>query len=88
MRRHRADDNQKAILAALRKAGWLAVSLSGVGEGVPDILAYKPSQGVRLVEVKNPATWRGKVLTADQVVFHGKGWPVSVIRSVDEALSL
>jgi hypothetical protein len=37
-RRARTDDNQAAIVAALRQLGCEVADLSGVGDGLPDLL--------------------------------------------------
>lgn len=79
MRKARVDDNQREVVAALRKAGCSVEHLHAVGKGVPDLLV-----GVRtknyLVEVKDGSKppsarkltdrqeewhlrWRGQVLT-------------------------
>jgi len=95
-RRAKVDGNHAEIVEALRKKGWLVLSLAPVGDGCPDILAVKPFHGggslaIRrewsswaLIEVK---TEKGK-LTKDQQKFRDQGWPVTVIRSVQEALDL
>lgn len=52
MRRPQVDNNQKEIVAALRKAGRQVVILSAVGKGVPDLLVSNPDE-MWLMEVKN-----------------------------------
>jgi hypothetical protein len=55
----RVDQNQAAIVEALRKCGCSVLSLAAIGKGAPDLLVGH--RGVnRLLEVKNPAT-RGKL---------------------------
>ena len=89
-KRAKIDSNQTAIVEALRKRGWLVLSLAPMGGGVPDLLIAKPYRYGHpdfqpvLIEVKTP---KGK-LTPDQDAFIEQGWPVTVIRSVDEALAL
>lgn len=83
MKWSRADANQQAIIDALRKTGCLVVSLTRVGRGCPDLLVCKGGR-LRLLEVKLPT---GKARTA-QLEFQAAGWPVSVVRSVDDALAL
>lgn len=78
------DSTQKAIVEALRAAGWRVRSLAQVGHGMGDLLAYKPNVGLRLIECK---TGKG-ALTADQMAFIADGWPVYVVRSAEEALEV
>lgn len=84
MRAARADANQPAVVAALRKVGAIVYSLHRVGAGVPDLLV-----GFRgltyLLEVKEP---KGGVLTPQQIEFglNWRGRPVSIVKSPDEAL--
>ena len=79
----RVDANHAEIVAALRDRGCLVQSLAALGHGVPDLLVGYRGK-LYLIEVKTP---RGKP-TADQVRWQAQGWPVTVVRSVDEALSL
>lgn len=78
--RGRVDGNHAAIVAALRRVGCNVLDLSRVGGGCPDLLVQS---GVALVllEVK---TARGRQ-TADQLHFEALGWPVQVVRSIEEA---
>ena len=69
--------NHAEIRDAFRQCGCLVESLAYVGRGVPDLLVTKNGV-VRLVEVKHG---RG-ALTPDQQAWHGKGWPVAVVRDV------
>lgn len=80
----RVDTNHKAIVEALRAAGWRVLDLSRVGQGCPDLLVARAGRSI-LVEVK---TAKGK-LTADQVDFLA-AWPgqFEVIRTVDDAIKL
>ena len=81
----RIDQNHGSIVEALRASGWLVLSLARQGDGCPDILAHKPAtQAWRLVEAK---AGRG-TLRASQVSFQAQGWPVTVIRTINEALAL
>ena len=83
-RRARTDANQSAIVEALRAVGWKVQSTATIGGGFPDLVVSR-GHDVRLVEVKQA---RG-TLTADQQAFIVRdGWPVTIVRSVDEALSL
>ena len=82
--RGRVDGNQPEIVEALRRAGWKVLSLAEVGSGAPDLLVYRTGQPLRLIEVKA----KGGVITSLQERFMADGWPVTIIRSVEEALSL
>jgi hypothetical protein len=82
-RRARTDDNQAAIVAALRQLGCEVADLSGVGDGLPDLLVLRGGK-LHLFEVK---TATGK-LRPQQQAFQAKGWPVQVVRSVDEAVDV
>lgn len=80
MRAARLDGNHAEIVDALRRSGRLVLSLARMGEGVPDILTYRADEGFRLHEIKMP---KGK-LRRQQEAFQAKGWPVDVIRSVED----
>ena len=88
MRRSRVDINQVEIVRALRKCGCTVQNLSAVGKGCPDILVGY--NGINyLMEIKNDkANKSDKVLTPDQVGWHGL-WRghVVVIETIEEALS-
>lgn len=91
----KVDENQKSIVAALRKAGCMVLPLHAVGFGCPDLLVGsrnylgKPSALI-LLEIKDgdkpPSARR---LTPDQVMFHSDwyGYPVYVVTTVSEALA-
>lgn len=81
-RRAKVDANHGEVMDALRKSGHLVLSLAAVGSGCPDILAYRADRGFRLIEVKGP---KG-TLTPDQSEFMGKGWPVTVARTAEDAI--
>lgn len=85
MRKHgRLDTNHREIAAALTAVGWKVKSTAALGDGFPDLICARGHE-IRLVEVKSG---KGK-LTQDQIKFHVvDGWPVSIIRSVEEALDL
>lgn len=90
MRRAAAvDENQHAIVAALRAAGATVQSLAEVGKGVPDLLVgYR--RATYLLEVKDGAKVpSAQKLTADQLSWHAqwRGLPVHVVHDVDEALA-
>lgn len=83
MRRAKVDTTQSEIVQALRDCGCLVQSLATVGKGVPDLLVCTPGDPwtIALVECKTGA---GK-LRPDQVKFQADGWPVTVLRSAEEA---
>lgn len=90
MRRGRTDDNQAAIIAALRRCGARVESLASVGGGVPDLLVGHRSR-LLLIEVKDgrkPPSARA--LTPDQVQWHSQwaGYPVHVVESVEQAIGV
>ena len=80
----RVDENQKRIVQALRKAGASVMSLASVGNGCPDLLVYR-ADTLYLLEVKADKAPSRRRLTPHQVKFH-KDWPVSVVKTEDEAL--
>lgn len=82
-RRHRLDSNHKAIELALRKCGWQTINLSSIGGACPDLLVQRRGR-MLLVEVK---TENGQV-TPEQMAFRLDGWPVTIIRTVEEVLKL
>jgi hypothetical protein len=83
VRAGRRDANQPAIVAALRAAGVTVIEMGGVGDGVPDLLAYRRSHGLmRWLEIKMP----GGKLTKAQEKFHALV-PVWVVHTADEALA-
>jgi len=80
MRAARIDGNHTEIVDALRRSGRLVLSLARMGEGVPDALTYRADEGFRLIEIKMP---KGKI-RRQQEAFAAKGWPVDIVRSVEE----
>ncbi len=83
--RGKIDANQKAISAIAQAHGWQVVSLAGVGDGCPDLLLWKDSQGFRLVEVK---TARGKFTPAQEKFRARYSMPVLTVRTEQEAADL
>lgn len=81
--RGKVDGNHAAIVEALRKSGWQVLSLASIGDGCPDLLIHHQYRGWRLVEVKLTI---GK-LRPSQELFMSR-WPVTIVRSVQEALDL
>jgi len=82
-RRARTDKNSIEIVRVLRQLGFLVFDCSRTGGGYPDLTVCKAGH-VQLVELKTPT---GK-LTPDQQRFIQAGWPVSIVRSVEDALLL
>ncbi len=85
------DDNHAEIVEALRAHGCKVADLSGLGNGVPDILVWIP--GFRrwiLLEIKDgtkPPSARK--LTSDQEKWHAefRGCLVYVVESVEQAIA-
>lgn len=75
----RSDGNQAEIVRALRKLGYRVRSLQHVGGGMPDLLVCRRGQ-LELIEVK---AGNGK-LRQSQLAFQAEGWPVRVVRTVEE----
>jgi len=82
MLRKRIDSNHTPIVAALRATGALVQSLATIGGGCADLLVLHRGK-LSLLEIK---TLKGKV-RADQAKRMAEGWPVQVVRSVDEAIA-
>lgn len=87
MTRRRSDDNQPAIVLALREIGANVAILSAVGHGVPDLLVGWAGRNY-LLEVKN-RTGRGTKLTPDEADFH-RDWrgQVAIVTDAYEALEV
>ncbi len=85
----RVDDNQAAIVNALRGVGATVQPLHSVGKGCPDLLVGFRGKNI-LMEIKdgNKPPSRQK-LTPDQVHWH-KQWygNVHVVSSIDQALDV
>lgn len=83
----RTDDNQRDIVAALRRAGCSVLILSGVGRGCPDIAVGL--RGVTyMLEIKDgKKAPSDRELTPDQKDWHTK-WRghAAVVQSVGDAL--
>ena len=80
----RADENQAAIVLALRKLGYSVQHLHTVGGGCPDIVVGHEGRNW-LFEIKT----RGGKLTQDEAIFF-EVWrgQVNVIYTVDDALAI
>ncbi len=81
----RVDANHASVTQALEAVGCIVTSLAAVGHGVPDLMVLRHGT-IRLIEVKDgskvPSARR---LTPQQEMFR-KLWPVSIARSIPEAL--
>lgn len=77
--RGKADSNHHELIEALRDHGWQVVPTYAL-RGFVDAVAYKPSQGVKLIEFKTPNG--GLTLTQERLL--DKGWPITVLRSSDD----
>lgn len=92
MRKHgKTDDNQTAIVDALRRVGACVQSLASVGDGCPDLLiAYRGAWFI--AEVKNGALSPSRqALTDDEIFWHdrfGSRAPVHVVTSIEDALRM
>lgn len=83
----RIDDNQRAIVDALRTCGATVQTLANCGHGVPDLLVGFDGQNL-LLEVKDGAKPPSKRrLTLDQLRWH-EAWQgqVAVVTSVADAV--
>ena len=78
----KVDANQSEIVAALRKAGYLVKDLRKAGDGAPDLLVARHwTRRVALMEVKS----RTGRPTAAQGKWAKDGWPVTTVRTIEEA---
>lgn len=89
---HRRDDNHKAIVAALRAAGWHVVDTSQAGDGCPDLFAVKGGRVIP-IEVKDgakPPSAR-RLSESEQRqhdAFRANGCPVVILETVEQAVTL
>lgn len=81
-RNPKRDQNEPAIVAALEQIGFRVRRISEAG--FADLAAYHRAYGVLLIEVKSA---RGR-LTKAQLEHRADGWPVHIVRSVDDVLAL
>jgi len=86
----RKDDNHNEIVRALISVGAIVIDLSGIGDGVPDILVGFRGQTL-LLEIKDGSRSPSKrKLTEAQLKFHGNwtGGPLAIVDSVEAALRM
>ncbi len=82
--RLRSDSNHAEIVSVLRAHGWLVESINRMG-GFIDAIAFHPGrQQLRLVEVK---TATGKLKPSQQRLIDA-GWPITILRSAEDAVKL
>lgn len=81
--RGKVDSNHHELIAALRRCGWQVVPTYAL-RGFVDAVAYKPSQGVKLIEFKMPKG--GLTVTQERLL--EKGWPVVVVRTAEDVAAL
>ena len=80
----KVDSTQARIVAALRKIGCEVEVLSGVGKGVPDLMA-KLRFRIMWLEVKSP----GGRLTPHQVKWHLRWSPhVAIVETPEQAIEV
>jgi hypothetical protein len=82
-RRHKRDGNHADIVAAFEQLGYLVKDISQGGDGLGDLLVYRPDKGLRLIEVKAgaKAPW-----TAAQKTDLARGWPVLIVRAAEDVI--
>lgn len=78
----KVDANQREIVDALERLGWVWLDLTRVGGGCPDGVVERAGV-VRLVEFKAP---KGKLTIAQEEVH--KRFTVHVLRNVADAIGL
>jgi hypothetical protein len=80
----RVDTTHKAVMETLRKTGWQVLDTSRL-RGFVDLVVWHPGrQALRLIEVKD----RRGALTDAQRKLVDAGWPVTVLRSPEDAAKL
>lgn len=75
------DQNEAAIVGALQRVGAQVVRISE--KGAPDLLVLWGGS-LFVMEVKSP---KGRTTRAQDETF-GKGWPVYLVRSIEDALNV
>ena len=80
----KADANQPAVIAALRREGYSVTPIHRVGQGCPDLLVG--AMGVNVcIEIKDG----DKPLTDGELKWHANwGGQVDIARSPDEAVAV
>ncbi len=84
----KVDDNQKEIVAALRRLGYSVLSIATIGKGCPDIMFGK--HGINnLAEIKDGSKPpSARKLTPDETAFHAD-WrgTIAILQSVDDVIA-
>lgn len=83
------DANHASVRDALRKAGLWVCDTAAMGNGFPDLLAWRKTTGFVLLEVKDgtlPPSAR-KLTEAEADFFDSCPGPVHVVNSVEEAFA-
>lgn len=86
----RVDVNQKEIVAAFRKLGYIVQHTHQQGSGFPDIIICSQTGYMELIEIKDGSKPpSGQKLTEPEVRFHNN-WPrkIPIINSVEAVLKL
>lgn len=83
------DANQRELIIAIKRLGWLVMDISEIGYGVPDLLVQKRGQKeptVKFIEIKNPKTSYGrKGLNRRQRAFAAEwGSDIYVVSTLDD----
>ena len=78
----KVDKNQRAIVAALRKAGCSVQSLASVGAGCPDILVGHRRRNT-LLEIKTPTGETNELQREWAQAWDGQ---CSIVRTPEEAI--
>ena len=85
----KVDDNQPAIVSALRQAGARVQPIHTIGKGCPDLLiAFRGQWFVCEIKDGDKVASR-RLLTPDEQRWHdefGESAPVHVVKDLDEAL--
>jgi hypothetical protein len=86
MRAARKDANHAQIQAILERAGAVALDLSKLGYGVPDLLIWF-DRAYHLIEIKNPKTRYGKAGLNRRQSDWASSWnaPVLILKTEEDA---
>jgi hypothetical protein len=86
-RRSSKDHNHNEIAEVFTKHGAVVIDTSAIGDGFPDMMVLYRGE-ISMIEVKNPKTQYGrKGLNQRQRAMVEEGWPVEVLRTIDEAMA-
>ena len=79
----RVDANHGEIRDGMRQRFVFVIDTHAVGDGFPDLVAWTPQRGWRLLEVK---TARGRLSPAERKLHAESPGPIDVVRTLGEAL--